>query len=202
MHGQVCPWRELPPSPDAPGGGPRCTSRSILPPCPNKRPGVGRCGGERGEYTMALLRVPVAPFSRACPPGEGRTVTRGVRHDTVGSAATCCCYICCCVRGYDARIWRICDAAAALLFAADAVVVDAAAAAAASRSDGRPTDEGVLPECGGELDHFVSAKCAAWMYRLRRSSTFGNGARWVCALSLAGRAGCGAGSGIQTLPPL
>ena len=103
-----------------------------------------------------------------------------------------------CVRGYDARIWRICDAAAALLFAADAVVVDAAAAAAASRSDGRPTDEGVLPECGGELDHFVSAKCAAWMYRMRRSSTFGKGARWVCALSLAGRAGCGAGSGIQT----
>ena len=64
------------------------------------------------------------------------------------------------VRGYDARIWRICDAAAALLFAADAVVVDAAAAAAASRSDGRPTDEGVLPEVGGELDHFVAAKCA------------------------------------------
>ena len=27
-------------------------------------------------------------------------------------------------------------------------------------SDGRPTDEGVLPEVGGELDHFVSAKCA------------------------------------------
>ena len=78
------------------------------------------------------------------------------------------------------------------------MVVDAAAAAAASRSDGRPTDEGVLPECGGELDHFVSAKCAAWMYRMRRSSTFGKGARWVCALSLAGRAGCGAGSGIQT----
>ena len=88
------------------------------------------------------------------------------------------------VRGYDARIWRICDAAAALLFAADAVVVDVAAAAAASRSDGRPTDEGVLPECGGELDHFVSAKCAAWMCRMRRSSTFGKGARWVCALSL------------------
>ena len=97
---------------------------------------------------------------------------------------------------------EFCDAAAALLFAADAVVVDAAAAAAASRSDGRPTDEGVLPECGGELDHFVSAKCAAWMYRMRRSSTFGKGARWVCALSLAGRAGCGAGLGIQTLPPL
>ena len=97
---------------------------------------------------------------------------------------------------------EFCDAAAALLFAADAVVVGAAAAAAASRSDGRPTDEGVLPEVGGELDHFVSAKCAAWMYRMRRSSTFGKGARWVCALSLAGRAGCGAGSGIQTLPPL
>ena len=58
------------------------------------------------------------------------------------------------------------------------------------------------PSFGGELDHFVSAKCAAWMYRMRRSSTFGKGARWVCALSLAGRAGCGAGSGIQTLPPL
>ena len=29
---------------------------------------------------MALLRVPVAPFFRACPPGEGRTVTRGVHH--------------------------------------------------------------------------------------------------------------------------
>ena len=86
---------------------------------------------------------------------------------------------------------EFCDAAAALLFAADAVVVGAAAAAAASRSDERPTDEGVLPEVGGELDHFVSAKCAAWMYRMRRSSTFGKGARWVCALSLAGRAGCG-----------
>ena len=108
-------------------------------------------------------------------------------------------YCCCWLRGvrdYDARIWRICDAAAALLFAADAVVADAAAAAAASRSDGRPTDEGVLPECGGELDHFVSAKCAAWMCRMRRSSTFGKGARWVCALSLAGGAGCGAGSGM------
>jgi hypothetical protein len=35
------------------------------------------------------------------------------------------------------------------------------------------------------------------MYRMRRSSTFEKGARWVCALSLAGRAGCGAGSGIQ-----
>ena len=148
------------------------------------------------------LRAPVSPFFCACPPGEGRTVTRGVRHDTVGSTATCCCWLRG-VRDYDARIWRICDAAAALLFAADAVVVDAAAAAAAaSRSDGRPTDEGVLPECGGELDHFVSAKCAAWMYRMRRSSTFGKGARWVCALSLAGRAGCGAGSGNQTLPPL
>ena len=62
--------------------------------------------------------------------------------------------------------------------------------------------EGVLPGFGDELDHFVSAKCAAWMYRMRRSSTFGKGARWVYALSLAGRAGCGAGSGIQTLPPL
>ena len=58
-------------------------------------------------------------------------------HDTVGSTATGCCWLHG-VRGYDARIWRICDAAAALLFAADAVVVDAAAAAAASRSDGRP----------------------------------------------------------------
>ena len=115
--------------------------------------------------------------------------------DTVGSTATCCCWLRC-VRGYDARIWRVCDAAAALLFAADAVVVDAAAAAAASRSDGRPTDEGVLPGFGGELDRFVPAKCAAWMYRMRRSSTFGKGARWVCALSLAGRAGCGAGSGM------
>ena len=27
-------------------------------------------------------------------------------------------------------------------------------------SDGRPTDEGVLPEVGGELDHFVAAECA------------------------------------------
>ena len=62
------------------------------------------------------------------------------------------------------------------------------------RTGARP--EGVLPECGGELDHFVSAKCAAWMYRMRRSSTFGKGARWVCALSLAGGAGCGAGSGM------
>ena len=138
----------------------------------------------------------MSPVPRSCPPGRPpRYWFR--HHDTVGSTATCCCWLRC-VRGYDARIWRICDAAAALLFAADAVVVDAAAAAAASRSDGRPTDEGVLPECGGELDHFVSAKCAAWMYRMRRSSTFGKGARWVCALSLAGRAGCGAGSGIQT----
>ena len=56
-----------------------------------------------------------------------------------------------------------------LLFAADAVVVDAAAAAAASRSDGRPTDEGVLPEFGGGLDHFVAAKCAAWMYRMQET---------------------------------
>ena len=62
--------------------------------------------------------------------------------------------------------------------------------------------EGVLPGFGGELDRFVPAKCAAWMYRMRRSSTFGKGARWVCALSLSGRAGCGAGSGVQTLPPL
>ena len=46
---------------------------------------------------------------------------------------------------------EFCDAAAALLFAADAVVVGAAAAAAASRSDERPTDEGVLPEFGGGL---------------------------------------------------
>ena len=44
---EIGPCRELPPSPDAPGGGPRCTPRSILPPCPNKRPGAGRCGGER-----------------------------------------------------------------------------------------------------------------------------------------------------------
>ena len=75
------------------------------------------------------------------------------------------------------------------------MVVGAAAAAAASRSDGRLTDEGVLPGFGGELDRFVPAKCAAWMYRMRRSSTFGKGARWVCALPLAGGAGCGAGSG-------
>jgi hypothetical protein len=141
------------------------------------------------------------PRSMAVSPERAASAPQVNRHDTVGSSATCCCWLRG-VRGYDARIWRICDAAAALLFAADAVVVDAAAAAAASRSDGRPTDEGVLPECGGELDHFVSAKCAAWMYRMRRSSTFGKGARWVCALSLAGRAGCGAGSGIQTLPPL
>ena len=26
------------------------------------------------------LRAPVSPFFCACPPGEGRTVTRGVRH--------------------------------------------------------------------------------------------------------------------------
>ena len=133
----------------------------------------------------------------AVSPERAASAPQVNRHDTVGSTATCCCWLRC-VRGYDARIWRICDAAAALLFAADAVVVGAAAAAAASRSDGRPTDEGVLPECGGELDHCVSAKCAAWVYRMRRSSTFGKGARWVCALSLAGRAGCGAGSGIQT----
>ena len=29
---------------------------------------------------MALLHVPVAPFSERNPPGEGRIVTRGVRH--------------------------------------------------------------------------------------------------------------------------
>ena len=151
---------------------------------------------------ILALRAPISPVHHGRVPREGSSsAQQGCRHDAVGSTATCCCWLHC-VRGYDARIWRICNAAAALLFAADAVVVDAAAAAAASRSDGRPTDEGVLPECGGELDHFVSAKCAAWMYRMRRSSTFGKGARWVCALSLAGRAGCGAGSGIQTLPPL
>ena len=160
---------------------------------------VGAAGSPSRCRCSSLL-APAAPIPWLFPWGRLGNLVH--RHDTVGSAATCCCYICCCVRGYDARIWRICDAAAALLFAADAVVVDAAAAAAASRSDGRPTDEGVLPEVGGELDHFVSAKCAAWMYRMRRSSTFGKGARWVCALSLAGRAGCGAGSGIQTLPPL
>ena len=92
-------------------------------------------------------------------PREGSSsAQQGCRHDAVGSTATCCCWLHG-VRGYDARIWRICDAAAALLFAADAVVVDAAAAAAASRSDGRLTDEGVLPEFGGELDRFVPAKC-------------------------------------------
>ena len=144
------------------------------------------------------LRYPLV--SRSCPP-KGPPRHREPPSRCRCSTATCCCWLLC-VRGYDARIGRICDAAAALLFAAYAVVVDAAAAAAASRSDGRPTDEGVLPECGGELDHCVSAKCAAWMYRMRRSSTFGKGARWVCALSLAGRAGCGAGLGIQTLPPL
>ena len=99
------------------------------------------------------------PRSMAVSPERAASAPQVNRHDTVGSTATCCCWLRG-VRGYDARIWRICDAAAALLFAADAVVVDAAAAAAASRSDGRPTDEGVLPECGGELDHFVSAKCA------------------------------------------
>jgi hypothetical protein len=36
------------------------------------------------------------------------------------------------------------------MFAADAVVVDAGGGAAASRSDGRPTEEGVLPEFRGE----------------------------------------------------
>ncbi len=48
-------------------------------------PGVGRYGErEREEYRarapMALLHVPVAPFSERNPPGEGRIVTRGVRH--------------------------------------------------------------------------------------------------------------------------
>ena len=150
---------------------------------------------QRVAFALQVLLAARSDIPRpmAVSPERAASAPQVNRYDTVGSTATCCCWL---------RIWRICDAAAALLFAADAVVVDAAAAAAASRSDGRPTDEGVLPECGGELDHFVSAKCAAWMYRMRRSSTFGKGARWVCALSLAGRAGCGAGSGIQTLPPL
>ena len=137
---------------------------------------------------ILALRAPVSPVQHGRVPRKGRLGAAGSPSRCRCSTATCCCWLRG-VRDYDARIWRICDAAAALLFAADAVVVDAAAAAAASRSDGRPTDEGVLPECGGELDHFVSAKCAAWMYRMRRSSTFGKGARWVCALSLAGRAG-------------
>ena len=173
----------------------RCplASRSCPPEGPPRhRESPSRC-------RCSSLRAPVAPVPWLFPWGRLGNLVH--RHDTVGSTATCCCWLRG-VRGYDARIWRVCGAAAALLFAADAVGVDAAAAAAASRSDGRPTDEGVLPEVGGELGHFVSAKCAAWMYRMRRSSTFGKGARWVCALSLAGRAGCGAGSGIQTLPPL
>ena len=94
-------------------------------------------------------------------PERAASAQQVCHHDTVGSTVTCCCWLRG-VRGYDARIWRICDAAAALLFVADAVVVDAAAAAAAaSRSDGRPTDGGGLPEFGDELDRFVSAKCAA-----------------------------------------
>ena len=49
----------------------------------------GRMNGQawkiRGEREGSIervrqLRIPVAPFFRACPPGEGRTVTRGVRH--------------------------------------------------------------------------------------------------------------------------
>ena len=143
---------------------------------------------------ILALRAPVSPRIMAWPP-RGPPRYRESPSRCRCSTATCCCWLRG-VRDYDARIWRICDAAAALLFAADAVVVDAAAAAAASRSDGRLTDEGVLPEFGGELDRFVPAKCAAWMYRMRRSSTFGKGARWVCALSLAGGAGCGAGSGM------
>ena len=82
---EIGPCRELPPSPDAPGGGPRCTARSILPPCPNKRPGVGRCGGEREgniervrQWRCCAFRSP--PFSARNPPGEGRIVTRGVHH--------------------------------------------------------------------------------------------------------------------------
>ena len=48
-------------------------------------PGVGRYGErEREEYRarapMALLHVPVAPFSERNPPGEGRIVTGGVHH--------------------------------------------------------------------------------------------------------------------------
>ena len=39
----------------------------------------------RGEREGSIervrqLRIPVAPFFRACPPGGGRTVTGGVRH--------------------------------------------------------------------------------------------------------------------------
>ena len=146
------------------------------------------------ERAAALQRVAFAlqvllaarsdiPRPMAVSPERAASAPQVNRHDTVGSTATCCCWLRG-VRDYDARIWRICDAAAALLFAADAVVVDAAAAAAASRSDGRLTDEGVLPEFGGELDRFVPAKCAAWMYRMRRSSTFGKKVRGGCVPSL------------------
>ena len=55
--------------------------------------------------------------------------------------------------------------------------------------------EGVLPGFGGELDRFVPAKCAAWMYRMRRSSTFGKRcAVGVCPLSSRqGRVWAGSG---------
>ena len=72
---EIGPCRELPPSPDAPGGGPRCTSRSISPPCPNKRPGVGRYGGEREgniervrQWRCCAFRSP--PSSVLAPQGK------------------------------------------------------------------------------------------------------------------------------------
>ena len=86
-------------------------------------PRKGRLGaaGSPSRCRCSSLRAPVSPVPRSCPPGRPpRYWFR--HHDTVGSTATCCCCLRC-VRGYDARIWRICDAAAALLFAADGVVV-------------------------------------------------------------------------------
>ena len=74
---EIGPCRELPPSPDAPGGGPRCTSRSILPPCPNKRPGVGRCGGERGEYRARAPARSGSPLLPCLPPRGGPYSNQG-----------------------------------------------------------------------------------------------------------------------------
>ena len=151
---------------------------------------------QRVAFALQVLLAARSDIPRpmAVSPERAASAPQVNRHDAVGSTATCCCWLRG-VRDYDARIWRICDAAAALRFVADAVVVDAAAAAAASRSDGRLTDEGVLPEFGGELDRFVPAKCAAWMYRMRRSSTFGKRcAVGVCPLSSRpGRVWAGSG---------
>ena len=82
---EIGPCRELPPSPDAPGGGLRCTARTILPPCPNKRPGVGRCGGEREGNIERVRQWRCCAFRS--PPYPERSLPRGRPHRNQGHVA-------------------------------------------------------------------------------------------------------------------